>query len=174
MRPSIYVSDSPLPGHGIPAPSGNRFCFRRAKTNIGMKRKRAWLITWEILQRGAPTDVVDGQVVAFLDAKLSSDSVRQIMKSLWITCGRRTWEERLSFATSSMHQTFYSNDRTSILVGFKPRLCARLVEDLEVTDEETGGSVAWTEIVLGRLDEVTGRPPKKRRRVRQSKLPSAI
>jgi len=141
---------------------------------LGMKRKRAWLITWEVLQRGGATDVVDGQVVAFLDGRLGDESVRGIMKSLWIACGRRTWVERLSFATGALHPTFYRRDLSSIYVGFKPRLFGRIVEDIEVTDEDDGGCVAWTEVVYGKADEITGRHPEIRRRMKQPKLPSAI
>jgi hypothetical protein len=138
-----------------------------------MKRKRAWLISWDVLDRGGATDVIDGQVVAFLDARLGDESVRQAMKALWIACGRRTWDERLIYATGRLSTTFYQKDVSRIVIGFKPRLVGRIVEDIEVTDEEDGGRVSWTEIVYSKAD-ATGRHPAVRRRMRQSKLPSSI
>ena len=139
-----------------------------------MKRKTAWLITWETLQRGGATDVVDGQVVAFLDYRLGDESVRQIMKALWIACGRRTWDERLAFATGKLPSSFFYRDLRGIRVGFKPRLFGRIVENLEVTDEEDGGHVAWTEVIYGKINEVTGRHTVRREKMKQERLPQAV
>ncbi len=140
-----------------------------------MKRKKAWLISWEILQRGGAADMTDGQVVAFLDHRLGDESVRQIMKALWIACGRRTWNERLVFATGKLQPSFFCRDlRGHIRVGYKPVLFGRIVENLEVTDEEDGGQVTWTEVIYGRLDAVTGQHTVRREKMNQKGLPQAI
>jgi len=139
-----------------------------------MKRKTAWLISWEMLQRGGVADVIDGQVVAFLDHRLGEQSVRQIMKALWIACGRRTWDERLIFATGKLQPSFFYRDLRGIRVGYKPALFGRIVENLEVTDDEDGSHVIWTEVIYGRLDEVTGQHTVRREKMRQKGLPQAI
>ena len=113
-----------------------------------MKVKRAWLIRWDDLA-DERDGVVPGRVVSFLDARLSDENVERVMKALWVSHSRLLWSEHLNFAVSPNRAAsgFVRKHDSRIYVGVRPRLEARIVTDIDAADDDSGGTVSWTEFL---------------------------
>jgi len=111
-----------------------------------MKAKRAWIVRWDA-SAGSRDGVVAGQILTFLDPRYGDEAVIKIMKALWISHSRLMWRERLSLAIkpSRMTSNFVLKRDGEIFVGVKPRLVAKIVNNVEAIDTKEEGIVRWVE-----------------------------
>lgn len=124
--------------------------------------KTAWLVTWDKLLSGnvpAPSETV----VCILSQRLSVDSVKLVVSSLWNALYPLRLGEKMFYGTDSRGtNALFQYDRSGpycygFYYGTKPFLHARKVTELHVKEDEKtcAQTISWREPNRYRLNEQT-------------------
>lgn len=111
----------------------------KAKT---LKKRNAWLITWESPSKDYFAALNRPRVVAILKPQIGLSTIKKIMPALFFAESKLNFSEKIGFSLSKQSPYKIREDSSRIRYGDNPWLEARLVKNLYV---ETYSNTEWRE-----------------------------
>ena len=126
-----------------------------------LKKRNAWLITWESPREDYLNDLQRPRIVAILKPQISSGTIKSLLPVLFTSESHLTFGEKISYSFYPRNPSWLRTDNESILCGSNPWLWARPVSDLFVESYDNTQwrqTLHWSERPRYAIDPNTHRP----------------
>ena len=128
---------------------------------MNVKKRSAWLITWESSRDDYLADLRRPRVVAILRPQLSPSTIAAILPVLFISESKLTFSEKICYGLLKRPRRWVRHGLRRICCGPNPWLEARLVKDLYVEkhpDSDFHQTLHWTEYPNRSVEPTDGDP----------------
>lgn len=124
-----------------------------------IKKRNAWLITWDSSRDDYLKDIKRPRVVAILNSRTPLKIIKLFLQTLFASESRLTFSQKLAYSFPPRDSKPYWEEMQSICFGNNPWLRARRVSDLYVESSENSDEqqiLYWTELPYTQEDPKTG------------------